>query len=183
MFSWLNRNKHIHLVWYSANAFYRKIKSISINWYPIFGITLIFILTSNLSFSRLCFIDPTTVCTCFKQDWNICINQLTSYLSWETFSHFSSAMRSFVRQVHYIDRDLIVAHLLKGLGSLNLCSVLRSLQTPMGFLRFHRHYHFDNSFTIIYNKSANNYLKWFVSHCLNDSDLLFKVQLFNVHFL
>ena len=89
-------------------------------------------------------------------------------LIWKIFSHFSSAMRSFVRQVHYIDRDLIVAHLLKGLGSLNLCSVLRSLQTPMGFLRFHRHYHFDNSFTIIYNKSANNYLKWFVSHCLND---------------
>jgi hypothetical protein len=65
-------------------------------------------------------------------------------------------MRSFVRQVHYIDRDLIVAHLLKGLGSLSLCSVLRTLQSPMGFLRIHRHYHFDNGFTISYNKSANN---------------------------
>ncbi len=40
-------------------------------------------------------------------------------------------MRSFVRQVHYIDRDLIVARLFKGLGSLSPCSVLRSLQTPV----------------------------------------------------
>ena len=68
-------------------------------------------------------------------------------------------MRSFVRQDHYIDRDLIVAHLLKGHRSLNLCNVLRTLQSPMGFLRIHRHYHFDNGFTISYNKSANNYLK------------------------
>ncbi len=40
-------------------------------------------------------------------------------------------MRSFVRQVHYIDRDLIVARLFKGPGLLNPCSVLRSLQTPV----------------------------------------------------
>ena len=82
---------------------------------------------------------------------------------WKTFSHFSSAMRSFVRQVHYIDRDLLCGSLLQGLGSLNLCSVLRTLQSPVGFLRFHRHYHFDNGSTISYNKSANKYYNWIVS--------------------
>ena len=92
-------------------------------------------------------------------------------------------MRSFVRQVHYIDRDLFCGSLLQGLGSLNLRSVLRTLQSPMGFLRIHRHHHFDNGFTIGYNKSANNYYYRIVSHYLNDSDLLFKVQLFKIHFL
>lgn len=161
----------------------RKLKSISITWYCIF---LCYI---NLQFQSLVFhfqdIEKSNLSP-FVLVWprlNYFHRSANILLIWKTFSHFSSAMRSFVRQVHYINRDLIMAHLLKGLGSLNLCSVLRSLQTPMGFLRFHRHYHFDNSFTIIYNKSANNYLKWFVSHCLNDSDLLFKVQLFNVHFL
>ena len=101
---------------------------------------------------------------------------------WKTFSHFSSAMRSFVRQDHYIDRDLIVAHLLKGHRSLNLCNVLRTLQSPMGFLRIHRHYHFDNGFTISYNKSATLYYNWIVSHYLNDYDLFFKVQLFKIYF-
>ena len=101
----------------------------------------------------------------------------------KTFSHFSSAMRSFVRQDHYIDRDLIVAHLLKGHRSLNLCNVLRTLQSPMGFLRIHRHYHFDNGFTISYNKSTTNYYNWIVSQYLNDSDLFFKVQLFKICFL
>ena len=93
---------------------------------------------------------------------------------WKTFSHFSSAMRPFVRQVHYIDRDLLCGSLFQGLGSLSLCSVLRTLQSPVSFLRIHRHYHFDNCFTISYNKSANKYYNWIVSHYLNDSDLFFK---------
>ena len=158
-----------------------KLKNIRLNWYCIYCVTFIIIIISSLSFSR----HRKSNLPPFVLVWprlNYFHRSANILLIWKTFSHFSSAMRSFVRQVYYIDRDLIVAHFSKVLAHY-LCSVLRTLQSPMGFLRFHRHYHFDNSFTIIYNKSANNYLKWFVSHCLNVSDLLFKVQLFNVHFL
>ena len=163
-----------------------KLKSISITWYSYILCCI------NLQFQSLVFhfqdieklnLPPVVLLKHLIFNRLKYLHKSTNTLPiWKTFSHFSSAMRSFVRQVHYIDRDLIVAHLLKGLGSLNLCSVLRSLQTPMGFLRIPRHYHFDNGFTISYNKSANKYYNWIVSQYLNDSDLFFKVQLFKICF-
>ena len=56
-----------------------KLKSIRLNWYCIFYVTLIFNIISSLSFSRHSKIKPTTVCTCMKKGWNIIISQLTSY--------------------------------------------------------------------------------------------------------
>ena len=53
----------------------------------------------------------------------------------------------------------------------------------LGLIQFHCHYHFDNGYTISYNKSTTLYYNWIVSHYLNDYDLFFKVQLFKVCFL
>lgn len=95
----------------------RKLKNISITWYSYILCCI------NLQFQSLVFhfqdieklnLPPVVLLKHLIFNRLKYLHKSTNTLPiWKTFSHFSSAMRSFVRQVHCIDRDLLCGSLIK----------------------------------------------------------------------